>query len=123
MSLEDLHDELSDDNSDRDVIRTKEVPVGMQFRLLDDDPIDCDDITDEGQFPMFGSFLPIEHAGEEKLIEVSKNFVGSLIEVSEPGSRIGSKYRVDDLRKHDGVWQWDVSLDRRDSESNRFSGR
>lgn len=123
MSLEDLHDELSDENSEREIIRTKEVPVGMQYRLLDDDPIDCDEISPEGDFPMFGSFLPVEHAGEEKLIEVSKEFIASMIEVSDPGSRIGSKFRVDDLRKQDGVWRWDVSLDRRESEQNRFSGR
>jgi len=88
-------------------------PGVYQFNLHGDELVDCDEITEEGQFPIYGDFLPTlsptggrdpfaEH--EEVFIECPAQLAVWLVEEEVD---VGDYFRVNRVWKEDGTVMYD----------------
>jgi len=84
--------------------------------IKDMDLVPADDLTPEGEFPEYGDFLQVETPrgagtdepsfGATEYIEVPGALAGWLVENAEPGSA----FRIRQVMKVDGEWDYDIEL-------------
>lgn len=77
----------------------------------------ADDLTEEGQFPEYGDFLPVHRAratedgweptGDEMWIECPQDLAQFLVE-QEVEPQDG--FRIKDVKKVDGTWQYNCEI-------------
>lgn len=96
---------------------TPEIDLAKQsapgaYRLADDELVEADEITEEGQFPKFGDFLPVKalrqtengvETNGEMYIECPQALAQWLVENE---IEIGEDFRVISNRKVDRNWEY-----------------
>jgi hypothetical protein len=91
------------------------------WRLADDELVAADELTDEGEFPKYGDYLPVyvsdDDDAEPLYIECPQGLASALLEA---GIEVGEWFRIGEARKVDGAWQVDVTegAERADSEKS-----
>jgi len=84
--------------------------------IEDVDLVPADDLTPEGEFPQYGDFLPVKTPqgagtddpkfGGTEYVEAPGALAAWLVENAEPGS----VFRIRQVMKVDGEWDYDVEL-------------
>lgn len=80
------------------------------YRLESTELTDADELSDEGEFPQFGEFAECEipsngDSTAEVYVEVPQNLAAQLVEA---GIGEGDEFRIGEVSKVDGEWQYDV---------------
>jgi len=84
------------------------------YQLETDELIEADDLTEEGQFPQYGTFLKVMTSNggreitfdKEEYIECPSALAKWLVDTE---IEIGEFFRIQSVRKIDGNWQYDCA--------------
>lgn len=97
-----------------DVVLAADQPHRPEAEILDDELTQADDITGEGQFPEFGSFLHVRAGGTDEWWECPQSLAEEVIEKAEeieaeaiPGLQIDVREVV---KTSSGEWRYDVRV-------------
>lgn len=78
------------------------------YRLLTHELVAADDLTNQGEFPLYGDFLEVQQVGpggRERFIECPRGLAQWLVEHE---LAISEAFRVRSVQKIDGEWSYDV---------------
>lgn len=97
-----------------EVVLSADLPQAGPAEIKSTDLVDCDEITEEGSFPTYGSFLEVETGEGIEYWECSGSLAGALVEIAEEkGIELsGSLLSIDQAAKTPaGEWRFVVHVD------------
>jgi len=101
--------------------------LGKTYEVVTAGILDADEVTDEGEFPEYGEFMPCrDQRGDTIYVEIPLDLEEKIVRGS-PGNREkleGLVFRVVSLSKsHEGNWQYELEFfDSFDEASESLSG-
>lgn len=100
-----------------EIVLMSDLPQRQQGKIKNQDLVDCDELTEDGQFPEHGSFLEVEVEDETEYWECAGSLASEVVEgVDEMETEI-TGLLVDVLsvaKAPSGEWRCRVALEERD---------
>lgn len=98
-----------------EVVRVSDQPQAGEVVVQSSELADADDLTPEGQFPEFGSFLEVETTdGETEFWECPSSLAGTIVELVDEadGDLVGTRVDVEEVVKTpSGEWRYVAAVE------------
>jgi hypothetical protein len=97
--------------SSPEIVLAADQPHRPEAEILEDELVPADDITPEGDFPEYGSFLRVRVGGSEEWWETPQSFAEEVIEVAEAFECDVAGLRInvaEVLKAASGEWQYSI---------------